>query len=235
MKTSNKIIIGILFGIFAIILLFAVTFRINSHPFAWIAKNDIGTAVIIKTPVFVSDEIKNINLKKISRLTIDGLINITVKHDAKPQIKLITNGINAIKFYQMDHVLHIKGLKRSNIMVTLPKLKSIAVTGMSHLSLIGFQQSRFKLQVTGMSSVKGIKNRFKTLKLVCIGRSNIDFSKSLAINVHANVTGQSNVILNMHGGNLTGEVIGMSSIKYSGRVKNRNVTVVGLSDVSRID
>lgn len=233
MKTSNKIIIGILLGVFALSLLFAIIFRINSHRFALIEKNDTGTAIIIKTPTLTSQDITDINLKEVNSLIVDGVVNITVKRSKTHKIKLISDETNTVKFYQMNNTLHIRGIKRSKIIITLPKLKNITINGMSYLNLSGFQQQRFKLQVTGMSSAIGINNQFKTLRLNCIGRSNIDLRKSLITNVYANVTGKSNVKLNMNGGNLIGEVIGMSSIKYSGHVRKRNVVVLGMSNVTR--
>lgn len=234
MKFSNKIILGIAIGVFALILLFGISFRINLRRFGIAENNNIGTAVITRIPVISSQQIKDLNLAKINHLVINGIINITVKRGQNAKLKLIANGINTLKLYQENNTLHIKGLKRSNIKITLPKLNNISITGMSHLKLIGFQASQFKLEVAGMSSATGINNKFTNLHLNCTGRSNVDLSKNQLVNATVNVTGQSNVKLNMQNGNLTGNVTGMSSLQYSGQIKNRKLTIIGMSNVMRL-
>lgn len=241
MKTSNKILLTIIVCVVLAILLLAIVFRMYLHPFATITQNDTGTAVLIKIPKATIQEssstlsLQNIDLKNIDRVKINGITNVKIVFGKTPSIKSADGILPMTKITKNNNELNINGIKRSNLIVTLPIIKNLDINGISNVILEDFQIDYLNVRINGMSSLTGNKNKITNLQLSCPGKSNVNLKNSKVVNATINTSGLCNITLTMNGGNLTGQASGMSSITYYGEVKNRDIETSGVSRVNKVE
>ena len=120
-------------------------------------------------------------------------------------------------------------------MITMPELTSIVLSGTSTLSFAGFEGDQLSLTSSGASEVRASSGRFDSLALTMSGAGNVDLDDVVVTNADIRVSGAGNLKLNMAGGRLTGQMSGAGNLDYRGTVSEQSVTTSGAVNVRRRD
>jgi Putative auto-transporter adhesin, head GIN domain len=115
--------------------------------------------------------------------------------------------------------------------IVMPALAGIVVEGAADVDIADFDGGTLALRLSGTSNVEGRNSRFDRVIVTSDGANNVDFARVAVSDAELNLSGFSNVMLEMSGGDLTGSLSGFGNVTYSGSVDEENVDVSGLGRV----
>jgi hypothetical protein len=119
--------------------------------------------------------------------------------------------------------------------ITMPALESLEISGTSMVRFSGFDGSTLSLDVSGAGNIRGAASRFDELTLDASGAVNIELGDVPVTDADVDISGAGNVTLRMAGGRLTGDLSGAANLNYSGTVSEQNVDTSGFVTVRRRD
>jgi len=117
--------------------------------------------------------------------------------------------------------------------IVMPGLARLEAAGGNKITISGFHSLRFETEVSGASELTGNNNDFQDIKLISSGVSHIDFSDTASVNADVELSGAGKVDLNMKGGILSGNISGVSGIRYKGTVSTKAIQVSGMSSIKQ--
>ena len=230
-KRTNKIIIGVL----AVITLFMMT----AVALPYFFKDHLTlTNVQADTP----SSWKELDVKKFDKITVAGSWSVRISQGTEYSVKVqapaelvaksctLENGELIINKYDGDIT------PTPRIEITMPTLESIHVLGASeiHVSNFNAEKRPFALTVEGATSFRADNSTFANLDIACQGASSIVFRSCLITAAVVNVSGASNVELErMDGGELSGSLNGVASLRYSGNISANKIKTTGLAVVKQ--
>jgi len=116
--------------------------------------------------------------------------------------------------------------------IEMPTLEKIDMSGASQVEFSGFEGQKFVVDVSGATELTGENSKFEEFVLDSSGASGVNFEDVLVTSASIDMSGAANLILNMNGGNLTGDVSGAGNIKYYGKVASQNIETSGAANVN---
>ena len=121
---------------------------------------------------------------------------------------------------------------RVKIRIYAPDIDNLDISGASSVSLIDIKNELLKIDSSGASKIK-IEGETNRLVIDTSGACRIDTSKLAAQKVLVDASGASRVMVNANE-NLTVDLSGASSVKYSGKPKKINKKTSGASSIREI-
>lgn len=119
--------------------------------------------------------------------------------------------------------------------IVMPELTAVDLSDSTTVNLAGFKGDDLEIRVSGSSNLRGRDSAYKKLNLVVSGAANVNFADVVTDDAHVVLSGVGNVVLNMNGGTLSGQISGVGSLRYHGKVASQNVAVSGVSSVQPLD
>ncbi|MEI6286040.1 MAG: DUF2807 domain-containing protein [Bacillota bacterium] len=230
-KRTNRIIIGVL----AVITLFMMTAVAVPYFF----KDQLTlTNVQADTP----SNWKELDIKKFDKIAVAGSWSVRISQGTEYSVKVqapaelvakscsVENGELIINKYTGDIT------PTPRIEIIMPTLESIHVFGASEIRVSNFNGEKhpFALTVEGATSFRADNSTFANVDVECQGASSIVFRSCLITAAVVNVSGASNVeIERMDGGELSGSLNGVASLRYSGKVSGNKIKTTGLAAVKQ--
>jgi len=117
--------------------------------------------------------------------------------------------------------------------VVVPQLSLLSVEGGADVQLSGLDAERFEIEVDGAGDIRGTDARIGELEIEIDGAANVDFVESRVTTADVRISGAGEVALTMAGGELTGRISGVGSITYAGEISRESVDIDGLGSVER--
>lgn len=240
MKKSRLMLIS--GGIFILLILFAVA------SFLRIAANDFINFVKVShelTEISGERETEHINFKNFNSLTFTELWDVTISYGEDFQIILTADkGILDLVSIEKDERLINFAYEKSpdgligknrtvSVEITMPDLKVITFNGMGDIRLHDFYLQTLDINNAGASNIVAENVVIDQLNLSLNGTANADMESSKIKNCTLDISGASNIVLNMSGGILDGQISGASIVTYSGPVSEEAVIVKGIGSLIR--
>lgn len=206
-----------------------------------ILANEINIGRIVSPTTTVT-----FNLENFTDISIFSVfrVEVTQSPDFLVEVTIDSDDVNRLDVTQTGSVLTIgllQGTGNDNIQtieanVTLPVLNAIDLDGVIDVSLNDFVQSDLDVSVGGVSRLRSNSLMISELTASVSGVSQLDFGDVRPVAIAGiDVAGVSTATLNMGvGSSLNGSVTGPSSLFYYGSNVSENVTVGGLSVLSRL-
>jgi hypothetical protein len=119
--------------------------------------------------------------------------------------------------------------------ITMPALESLEISGTSMVRFSGFDGSTLSLDVSGAGNIRGAASRFDELTLDVSGAVNVELGDVPVTDARVDISGAGNVTLRMAGGRLTGDLSGAANLNYYGTVREESVDTSGFVNVRRRD
>lgn len=282
MKTSNKILLIAVLGVFVAIMLVGIGIRVYKPVAAKIEIIELDTKdtnvsekivtqdkadskKVAKRSASTNDEIsvtnKKIAVRDFNSLVIKGSWDVKIKRGDQYEVNLNIppkwmKKVQVAKNAKTLYLLFDKDSRERvhlSAEITMPTLKKIKSVGGNTIDFSGIDTSVLAIETAGASDIQGKDNQIANLWIVTLGAteitldkstignvniktsgaSQIDLNNSVVTNAQVNLQGTSEVQLNMLGGKLTGQVAGMSSIVYRGKVSEQTIKTAGMSRVER--
>lgn len=205
--------------------------------------------------------VKKLAVRDFDGLVVKGNWKVKVKRGDQYEVKLSlpTEWINKVQVAKSGKILYLLmdngHFERLHLIaeITMPTLKKIKSVGGNAITFSGIDTPTLSLETAGANDIQGNNNRINELWIATLGAteitidkstvanvgiktsgaSQIDLDNSVVTNAKVNLQGTSEVRLNMQGGKLTGQVAGMSSIIYRGKVSEQTIKTAGMSHVER--
>ena len=104
------------------------------------------------------------------------------------------------------------------IMISAPTIEALAVAGAANGRIVGLDAPELTVVCEGAANLVFEESSIGDLTLRTEGAVNIDLGASLVENAVLDMSGASQLVINMNGGSLTGSVQGVGNVRYSGEV-----------------
>ncbi|MDC7232888.1 MAG: DUF2807 domain-containing protein [Spirochaetales bacterium] len=235
MKTSTKVLGSALILLMAIgsVGIIASRLYLNRH---------IDTDSMTRGDIILEDsETINFEIDGFDEITFMGAWEVDITRGSSYEVTVEGPGnlLGEVEFKQTGSKLTVRndfkptfGSEGFHIRITLPELKGIVIDGGADLSLDGFTGETLNVSLLGAGRIRAFDSRYENLKVVCAGAGQLDLTDLESRNAEMNLSGAGEVLLNMNGGELSGSLSGMGSIKYKGRIGKESIRVSGLGEVS---
>lgn len=119
--------------------------------------------------------------------------------------------------------------------VQMPTLASLVMSGAADATLSDFNGESLNLVTSGAAEVDGRNGGFDELSLVTTGASEINLKEMIFKEASVVTTGAADITLTMDGGEISGNIIGASSVDYYGTVSDESFLIIGAGDVNHRD
>lgn len=127
----------------------------------------------------------------------------------------------------------------SIIIVHLPEIKQLSMSGASKVSVEDFTQNntnQLGLDLSGASELIISNSNYKNIKIDMSGASNLKFKNSELELVNLDASGVSTLELDhLNHGKLTGNSSGMTNIHYKGTLNENALDSSGISNISGVN
>ncbi len=234
MKTSNKILVTT--GITIAIIIFASV---------------LGSRVLLSRYTNNSEEgntggsslgMHYENFKDFNRIDISGNWDIVINQAKDFSILVLTPEINddqyEIKLKKDILVLKQKEKYKSDmkftVKITMPELLAVNSSGGAKITLEGFNSKYLHLNLEGGAWVSGSNCEFENFFVNSSGALNLTFEKIETVNADVQISGAGNLVLNMAGGVLSGDVSRAVNVEYYGDARQK-ISASGLSNIRHRD
>jgi Putative auto-transporter adhesin, head GIN domain len=236
MKTSTKVLGSVLLIIIAAISVGIIGSRIYLNTLMGSEYKDRANIIL------ESNETITFDLNGFNNIEFVGAWNIEINQGTayKVEVEGPGNLLGEIEFNQKGNNLTARnnykggfGKETFTIRMTLPKLEGIIIAGGADLTFDGFTGETLSVTLAGAGRIRAYDSEYKQLNVICAGAGQLDFSDLKSRDADINLSGAGEVLVNMDGGELSGSISGMGSVKYEGRVSNESMRVSGLGEVSQ--
>lgn len=251
MKNSNRILliaIAILFGLIAI---GAILFRFY---FSRIAVTMPGPVIFEQVTVVPLSKNGTKNptqdgsvksLKPFDKIITHGAWNIKIIHGkqysiqitASPDIQpylLVSNENGQLNLSMKDHGGDLLNNRYLLAKITTPNFNLLHAEGAANIIFDGFDLNQVHIETAGAAHIYGKNSSIEQLFLKSAGAAEFNLLDTKIKNAHIKTAGASAIKLNMMGGDLTGKIAGISTVRYTGTVQHQNVKSFGLSSIEPI-
>lgn len=190
---------------------------------------------------------KTFDLSGFDEIEACGQYNITVKKGASHSVvaTLPSNKAEYLNFYVKDHELYLdykrklmgKNIDLSNvkIVVTMPSLREIDLSGQTSLTIAGaFSYNKLNVDASGQSTVTLGNVNATELEVEVSGQSTIKGGTVKVTKLEASASGQSSIsFANLTADRAKAEASGMSTIKATkSSIGNLDRSTSGMSTIS---
>lgn len=117
--------------------------------------------------------------------------------------------------------------------IVMPSLREIRIEGAADVDFRGFDEEEMDVAIEGAGQITAEDSRARRLSVSLDGLGQIDLDDLTAVDATVSLDGAGEIILDMDGGILDGNVDGMGSVRYSGRVSDERIDVDGFGSVER--
>ena len=231
MKTSNKILLGLIIFIFSFILIFMVFARIT-----------VFSAPDLQA--FGEIQIKEFPLEKIVSLKTSGAIswNVTIIPDSQcrmeieaPEqfhkfIKTETSG----RHVKLDFHSNNELIPMATVRLYTPGFERAEIEGKTTLEFDNFNLQYLKIKGEGYLTVNGKNNRINNFDLELGGMASINLSENQIKDVHIEQNGFGKTQIGMVDGKIAGEIAGMITLEYAGNLQKIEVEKIGWARVKEL-
>jgi hypothetical protein len=213
-----------------------------------------GVSVIADALTFgrpVSDRTTStFDFENFTKISVLGLVRFTIVQgpDFSIEVNANTDSVSDVRVAQTGDTVSFEPASGSGaqlfiVSVTMPALNRIDIKAdsLANVTIKGFSQSQMKVNVDGVSSVRGERLMIDDLTSTVSGVSVLDFGDMRPIgNASIDISGVSRAIVNMDiGSTLTGAVVtgqgtGTSALLYYGTNVAVNVSTDAVSSVTRL-
>lgn len=235
MKTSSKVLGSVLLIILAAMSVGIIGSRIYLNT---LMGSDYKERANI---ILESNETISFDLKDFNTIEFVGAWNVEIKQGSayKVEVEGPGNLLGEIEFNQKGKDLTARnnykggfGKDTFTIRMTIPELEGITIAGGADLTFDGFTGETLTVTLAGAGRIRAFDSEYKQLNVICAGAGQMDFTDLKSRDADINLSGAGEVLVNMDGGELSGSISGMGSVKYEGRVSNESMRVSGLGEVS---
>ncbi len=235
MKTSDKILIYLVFTV-----VFAIAVMVVTSRFIIIQQNLAPEQNKLSETGLIT---KDYPVENFSGISVSGGWEVDISkssgNEYQVQITLPKTESDNIDIYKLNDQLNIKyknGLFDGNdyslgthkIKITLPILSRIELSGGTETIFSGFQSDRMAVIISGSSKLIGRGNSIGNLSVNCSGASKMELGESIVTNADLQISGASSIDLKMAGGELTGNASGVVTILYSGNIRMQDIHQSGI-------
>jgi hypothetical protein len=204
---------------------------------------------------------KKVAVRDFNSLVVKGSWDVKIKRGDQYEVKLNIPAawMNKVQVAKNEKTLYLlmdkDHFERLHLSaeITMPTLKKIKSVGGNAIVFSGINTPTLILETAGASDIQGKDNQIGDLWIMTLGAteitldkstvgnvgiktsgaSQVDLDNSAVTNAKVDLQGTSEVRLNMRGGKLSGQVAGMSSIIYRGKVSEQTIKTAGMSNVER--
>ena len=230
-KHTTKILIGGLAIVALIVMATVATPYFFKDQFA-----------ITSVPSTSKSDWKELQLKNFSKIMVSGSWEVQIRQGTVYSVKVLAPVamIDTSCVVKNDELVINKLAANVNptprIEITMPNLQSIHILGAAQVLVGDFdaENKDFNLTVEGATSFHGERLKYDSVNITCLGASSIKFTGCSLNSAAVNVSGASNVELErMTGGELTGELNGVASLRYGGNISANKIKTSGLAVVKQ--
>ena len=119
------------------------------------------------------------------------------------------------------------------IMITAPAIEALTLAGAVNGKIVGLDAAELTVFSQGATNLVFEHSTIGDLTLQTAGAANIDLGDSLVENGVLDMSGASQLVINMNGGSLTGRVEGVGNVRYSGDVSSVDVDTDAIVRIRR--
>lgn len=145
-------------------------------------------------------------------------------------------GLNG-RVLKLDNTMSEQGRKSAKIVIHMPDLRELQISGASAVNVANFKQKHpmlLKVELSGATKLMFDSSRYKDIHISMSGASNISFNNSELEKVDIDTSGVSRLELNTFTqGRLSGNVSGATTIGYSGTLIENNIESSGVVNISK--
>ena len=232
MKTSNKILSGAFAGILVICIAILIVIKLSlSDP-----RSDNSTSL----------KKSNMGLKEIKISDFNGVVlkgnweaRIVREDKESIRVKGPEDLLGALFVNQYGNFLELRMSKQSNdkrklrLEMTVPVIQTLRTKGVANVSISGFNLEDFVIEAEGVSSIHGEKGRAEKLNFRGKGVSNLNLEDFPTRNTDLTCEGVVKIELTMAGGDLSGSIKGVGSVRYKGATNQESIHVKGPCKVTK--
>ena len=235
MKTSTKVLGSTLLIITAILSVGIISSRIYLNT---VMGSDYKERADI---ILEENETMALEVQDFSSIDFIGAWNVKITQGStyKVEVEGPRNLLGEIELQQTGKQLSVRndykggfGTETFTIRMTIPELEGITIAGGADLSFDGFTGEELDVTLSGAGRIRAFNSEYKKLNVTCSGAGQLDFTDLISRDANVNLSGAGEVLVNMDGGELSGSISGMGSVKYEGRISNKSIRVSGLGEVS---
>lgn len=240
MKRSGIMLLSGAGFIILILLALTVFIRIKLNDFMEFSGNPLSA--VTGTGV---QESRTYGLKDFDSLRFENMWNVVIREGREFSITVeadkalldVMNVVQSGKEVSLSYDRYLKGVspEKQNVRaeIVLPDLENLVFTGMGQVSLENLVLDNLVLDNSGASNITARNVSVENLKLKVTGAANAELDDARIRNCDLLISGAASIGLNMNGGELTGEVSGAASVRYSGTVSRESVDVSGIGSLER--
>jgi hypothetical protein len=233
MKISNKILSGAFVGILGICIAVLLIIKISL--------NDSST--YRDTPVLKSSAgLKVIEMSGFNSLDLKGNWKVRIVSSDKENIRV--NGPEDLlesllvnqqgKSIELHMAIQRNDKRKLSLDITIPVIHSLRTRGVVDVSISGFYLEDLIIDSEGVSSIHGVNGRTDSLKFQGKGVSNLDLENFPTRKADLVSKGVVKIDLTMSGGELTGSIEGVGSVRYRGQANHESIRVKGSCKVTKL-
>ena len=235
MKTSTKVLGSTLLIITAILSVGIISSRIYLNT---VMGSDYKERADI---ILEENETMALEVQDFSSIDFIGAWNVKITQGSTYNVEVEgpRNLLGEIELQQTGKQLSVRndykggfGTETFTIRMTIPELEGITIAGGADLSFDGFTGEELDVTLSGAGRIRAFNSEYKMLNVTCSGAGQLDFTDLIIRDANVNLSGAGEVLVNMDGGELSGSISGMGSVKYEGRISNQSIRVSGLGEVS---
>ena len=225
MKTSNKILLSVSFGLIGLALLPLIALRItmdsNINAEGFSAENQERRTASFQIGEF-------------SGLEVEGNwdLYVTQGNTCKVEVNAPEKLLSDLLIENNSNQLHLGVKKKSSpvhlkAVITMPLLSELTLGELVQVHFSGFTNEQLTIESQGYADITGTGNMFQAFVLKGNGVLTLDLLNSLINNADLRFSGVFNIDLSLNGGTLSGGVLGIGGVHCKGDVKKKSLTTRG--------
>ncbi|OQX28832.1 MAG: hypothetical protein B0D92_06955, partial [Spirochaeta sp. LUC14_002_19_P3] len=115
--------------------------------------------------------------------------------------------------------------------ITMPSLTSLRVDGIGDITVSGFHENLFEVELEGIANIYAFDSSAKKVNAALDGTGNIDLNGMPATDANAELDGVGKITLNMQGGVLSGYLDGAGTVRYTGEISSKQFEIDGVGEL----
>jgi len=221
----------------AALIIIIVLVALSVPLLTWLFKGSLFTVRSNQNPTQISTEY--LNYKGFNAIDVQGVWNVqiipgdfAIELGNKQNAQYIGLSGQSLK---LDNTLSSQNQETAEIIIHLPDITRLSMSGASKVSMTNFKQQTpvlLNLELSGATKLIVDKSIYKKIHITMSGASNVSFKSSELEQVALDASGVSKLELNTFiNGKLSGSASGATNISYSGTLTENTIQSSGAVNI----
>ena len=182
------------------------------------------------------------DLKDFDSIRVDGKWEVDIEHSDEFFVELrirtrkkertrvnvhVIDSTLVLENFDTFELRGIRKLKRYQVRIGMPTLKSLKIEGVSDVNILGFDEESLDVLIDGLGNMDAKNSRTDMLTVRLDGLGHADLRGLESVDARVDIAGAGVVRLTMSGGSLEGSIDGLGVIRYRGPVSGEAIRVDG--------